>query len=124
MKSAIRIAYDNLAAVVDRDNELLAQWQLSLKNTNNGVPTYGYHQQPQTPEEEIRQAMQYQHIRQVIAGHELQISHAQERLDIAKRLYEEEYLPQLEERHQTLLTLFKMLTQEEQDEIMLNKLAR
>lgn len=124
MKSAIRIAYDNLAEVVDRDNELLAQWTAAQKTQHSNTLSYGYPPVQQTPEDEVREALRYQHIRQLMQGYETQINHQQVRLDIAKRIYEDEYLPQIDERRQCMMTLFKMLTQEEQDEIMLDKLSR
>lgn len=120
MKSAIRVAYDSLAEIVAKDMVGLNKAAATVPG-QGGIHPVG--SSPPTPKQEVLDQLNWSTMPEIVKNYEMQIAYNQERLEVARELYQE-WLATHNKRRETLIELFRMLPQEEQDEIMLAKLAQ
>jgi hypothetical protein len=120
MKSPLRIAYDSLQEIEDRDDRLLTKFTPQSYTPRKQVcPSVA----AQIIEDEMRDLLVYTHPKEVAFNHEENLKYSQDRYAVSQKLLKE-WEDQKEERSNAIAELFKLLTEEEKQELMLKKLSR
>lgn len=118
MKSPIRIAYDNLAALLEKDADGMKKAAVA-SNLRTSTPVGPQ----QTIEQEVRESLGWQHICELVASCEYNLENSLARLEIAQQLHKE-WKDEHESRRKALIELFRMLPEDEQNELMVDKLSK
>lgn len=112
MSSAIRTAYDTIQLLIaDDEKRLVAGQILENRPLFNGTSV----------EQDITDELDYSHIASIVGNYRHSLRVYEARLEVAERLFQV-WLEGHHERKRAAADLFRMLPEDEQNELMLAKL--